>query len=243
MGGSSLAAEVMRQTFGVLPGFPNLMVLDTTDPQAIRLATESIDLANTLFIVSTKSGSTTETLALYRYYYHLVAAERGDPAGQQFIAITDAGSMLETIARDHGFWRVFLNPEDIGGRYSVLSYFGLVAAAVMGLDLDRLIASAPRQTACERHIPTRRTPAVVGRMLGALAQQGRDKVCIVATPGSPASASGRNNWLRRAPAKKAKASSRWRALFRTTCAILTTIRCSLLRLTARLPRSTARSAT
>jgi glucose-6-phosphate isomerase len=184
MGGSSLAAEVMRQTFGVLPGFPNLMVLDTTDPQAIRLATESIDLANTLFIVSTKSGSTTETLALYKYYYHLVAEERGDQAGQQFIAITDAGSMLENIARDHGFRRVFLNPDDIGGRYSVLSYFGLVPAAVMGLDLDRLIASARRMaTACERHIPTTRNPAAwLGVALGTLAQQGRDKVCIVAAP-------------------------------------------------------------
>jgi transaldolase / glucose-6-phosphate isomerase len=184
MGGSSLAAEVMRHTFGVQDGYPDLMVLDTTDPQAIRLATEAIDLPNTLFIVATKSGSTTETLALFKHYYTLVAAERGDEAGAQFIAITDTGSPLEQTAHEHGFAHVFLNPENIGGRYSVLSYFGLVPAAIMGLDLDRLLLGARRMaTACDANVPTASNPgAWLGVAMAYLAQRGRDKVCIVAPP-------------------------------------------------------------
>ncbi len=184
MGGSSLAAEVMRQSFGVLPGFPDLMVLDTTDPQAITLAAEQFDLDNTLFIVSTKSGTTVETLSLYKHFYGLVSARHGDKAGEQFCAITDAGSRLEKIARDNAFRYLFLNPEDIGGRYSVLSYFGLVPAAIMGFDLDKLLASARRMaTACERNVPTTSNPAAwLGVMMGHLAEQGRDKVCLVASP-------------------------------------------------------------
>jgi transaldolase/glucose-6-phosphate isomerase len=184
MGGSSLAAEVMRQTFGVLPGFPDLMVLDTTDPQAIRLASETIDLEHTLFIVATKSGTTTETLALYKYYYSLIEEKRGTQAGEQFCAITDAGSLLEQVAREKKFKYVFLNPEDIGGRYSVLSYFGLVPAAIMGLDLDRLLASARRMAvACDRNIPTHSNPAAwLGVTMSYLAGQGIGKVSIVASP-------------------------------------------------------------
>lgn len=181
MGGSSLAAEAMRQTFGVLPGFPDLIVLDTTDPQAIRLATEGIDLDNTLFIVFSKSGTTIETLSLFKYFYQLIEERRGDKAGEQFCAITDAGTRLEITAHDKGFKYVFLNPEDIGGRYSVLSYFGLVPAAVMGLDLDRLITSARRMaTACESNVPTNSNPAAwLGVIMGLLARLGRDKVSMV----------------------------------------------------------------
>ncbi len=184
MGGSSLAAEVMRQTFGVMKGYPDLQVLDTTDPQAIRLATETIDRANTLFLVSTKSGSTTETLSLFKYFYHLIEQTRGDKAGDQFIAITDAGSPLEQIARERKFQRIFLNPEDIGGRYSVLSYFGLVPAAIMGLDVKKLLASARNMArACDRNVPVAGNPgAWLGVTMAYLAQQGRDKVCLVATP-------------------------------------------------------------
>ncbi|MBN2303828.1 MAG: bifunctional transaldolase/phosoglucose isomerase [Anaerolineae bacterium] len=184
MGGSSLAAEVMRQTFGVIPGFPDLIVLDTTDPQAINLAAETIDLDNTLFIVATKSGTTLETLSLYQYFYSLVAARHGDRAGEQFCAITDAGSRLEKLALDKGFQYTFINPEDIGGRYSVLSYFGLVPAAIMGLNLDKLLASARRMvTACERNVPTASNPAAwLGVIMGYLAGRGIDKVCLVASP-------------------------------------------------------------
>jgi transaldolase/glucose-6-phosphate isomerase len=184
MGGSSLAAEVMRQSFGVQPGFPDLIVLDTTDPQAIRLATEAVDLDNTLFIVSTKSGTTSETISLYRYFYSLIQEKRAEKAGEQFCAITDAGSPLEKMARDQNFRYLFLNPEDIGGRYSVLSYFGLVPAAVMGLDLDRLLASARQMaTACERNVPINSNPAAwLGATMGYLAEQGLDKVSLVASP-------------------------------------------------------------
>lgn len=184
MGGSSLAAEVMRHTFGVLPGFPDLMVLDTTDPQAIRLATEKIDLARTLFIVASKSGTTTETLSLYRYFYNLVEEQVGNRVGDQFCAITDAGTSLDTTAREKSFKYLFLNPEDIGGRYSVLSYFGLVPAAVMGLDLDRLLTGARRMAiACDSNVPTNSNPAAwLGVIMGLLARQGCDKVSIVASP-------------------------------------------------------------
>ncbi|MBN1678705.1 MAG: bifunctional transaldolase/phosoglucose isomerase [Anaerolineae bacterium] len=184
MGGSSLAAEVLRQTFGVVPGFPDLMVLDTTDPQAIWLATEAVDLDNTLFIVSTKSGSTIETLSLYKYFYDLVEANHGAKAGEQFCAITDAGSALETIARERNFKYLFLNPEDIGGRYSVLSYFGLVPATVMGLDLEKLLASARRMaTACASNIPTTSNPAAwLGVFMGVMARQDINKVCLITSP-------------------------------------------------------------
>ena len=184
MGGSSLAADVMRQTFGVQAGFPDLVVLDTTDPQAIALATDSIDLDRTLFIVSTKSGDTVETMSLYRYFYSLVAARHGEEAGAQFCAITDPGSALEKIAHDKRFKYLFLNPKDIGGRYSALSYFGLVPAAIMGLDLDRLLSSARNMAAaCGRNVPTASNPgAWLGAAMGHLAQRGRDKVCFVTSP-------------------------------------------------------------
>ncbi|WP_119072354.1 bifunctional transaldolase/phosoglucose isomerase [Aggregatilinea lenta] len=184
MGGSSLAAEVMRQTFGVIDGFPNLIVLDTTDPQSIRMATEEADLDNTLFMVSTKSGGTIETLSLFRYYYNLVEQKRGERAGEQFLAITDPGSDLETLAHEKGFKYLFLNPTDIGGRYSVLSYFGLVPAVAMGLDIDRLLESARRMaTACGPIIPAPNNPAAwLGVVMGCLTEQGVDKLCLVASP-------------------------------------------------------------
>ncbi|NDJ78469.1 MAG: bifunctional transaldolase/phosoglucose isomerase, partial [Chloroflexi bacterium] len=184
MGGSSLAAEVMRKTFGVLDNFPELIVLDTSDPQAIRLATEAIDLDNTLFIVSTKSGGTIETLSLYKHFYSLVQARHGEKAGEQFCAVTDSGSKLHDLANEQGFKYLFLNPEDIGGRYSVLSYFGLVPAAIMGLDLGRLLASARNMaTACRPSVPTSANPAAwLGAIMGYLDAVGRDKVCLVASP-------------------------------------------------------------
>ena len=184
MGGSSLAPDVLRRTFGSAEGFPALLVLDTTDPQAIRLATEAIDLDRTLFIVSTKSGTTIETVSLFKYFFSLVEARLGSAAGEQFCAVTDAGSPLDQIARERGFKYVFHNPPDIGGRYSALSYFGLVPAAVMGMDIDRLLESARRMvTACGPTIPTASNPAAwLGAAMGALAQRGADKLTLVASP-------------------------------------------------------------
>lgn len=184
MGGSSLATEVLRQTFGVIEGFPDLLVLDTTDPQSIRLATETIDLDRTLFIVSSKSGTTIETISLYKLFYAMVEERRGSAAGEQFCAITDAGTPLEQAARNRGFKYVFLNPRDIGGRYSALSYFGLVPAAVMGLEIERLLENARRMaTACGPIIPTAQNPAVwLGAAMVALAQRGADKLTTVASP-------------------------------------------------------------
>ena len=184
MGGSSLAAEVMTQTFGKLEGYPKLLILDTTDPQSISLATEEIDLDNTLFIVATKSGTTVETISLYKYFYGLVAARRGEQAGDQFLAITDPGSSLAALAEEKRFKYLFLNPADIGGRYSVLSYFGLVPAAAMGLDLARLRESVGRMvSACRPNIPAASNPAAwLGVAMGCLSMAGRDKVSIVASP-------------------------------------------------------------
>jgi len=185
MGGSSLATEVLRRTFGVIEGFPDLMVLDTTDPQAIRLATEAIDLDHTLFIVASKSGTTIETVSLCSLFYNLVKERRGSEAGAQFCAVTDAGTPLEETAREQGFKYIFLNPPDIGGRYSALSYFGLVPAVVMGLDIERLLESARRMaTACGPIIPTMKNPAVwLGAAMGAIAQRGADKLTLLASPG------------------------------------------------------------
>jgi glucose-6-phosphate isomerase len=184
MGGSSLGAEVMRQTWGVMPGYPDLKVLDTTDPQAISLATQAIDLDRTLFIVSTKSGGTVETTSLYKYYWNMVSERHGTKAGEQFCAITDAGSDLDKMARENKFKYLFLNPEDIGGRYSVLSYFGLVPAVLMGLDLDKFLDSARRMaTACGANIPIFCNPAAwLGAVMGHLAEMGCDKVCLVSSP-------------------------------------------------------------
>ena len=132
MGGSSLGPEVLRQSFGSAPGYLELIVLDSTVPAWVQSVTEAIDPARTVFLVSSKSGSTTEPNMFYAYFRHLVEKAVGQAdAGQHFIAVTDSGSSLEKMAKKQGFRRVFLNPSDIGGRYSVLSYFGLVPAAVI----------------------------------------------------------------------------------------------------------------
>ncbi|MCL4394462.1 MAG: bifunctional transaldolase/phosoglucose isomerase, partial [Chloroflexi bacterium] len=177
MGGSSLCVEVCRDTFGSAKGYPNLFVLDTTDPSEIRALERKLDPARTLFIIASKSGGTTETLSHYRYF-----AERA-PA-KNFVAITDAGSGLERLAREKGFRRVFLNPADIGGRYSALSYFGLVPAAVMGIDLARLLERADEMArACGPDVPADKNPGLwLGVVLGTLAQKGRDKITLNASP-------------------------------------------------------------
>ena len=175
MGGSSLAPEVMQATFGTARGFLDLHVLDTTDPVQIRETEAGLDLGKTLFIVASKSGGTIETMSQFAYFWSK------QPEGRQYVAITDPGSSLERLARDHAFREVFLNPPEIGGRYSALSYFGLVPAALIGVDLDRLLGRANEMArACDAGVPVAENPgAVLGAMLGEAAVAGRDKLTLI----------------------------------------------------------------
>ena len=142
MGGSSLGPEVLRRSIGGAPGFPVLRVLDSTSPEVIGALRSELDLARTLFIISSKSGSTIEPNALYAYFRAEVEAVVGDTAGSHFVAVTDPGSSLAGLGADAGFRRVFLADPNIGGRYSVLSHFGLVPAAIAGIDIGKLLDSA-----------------------------------------------------------------------------------------------------
>ena len=184
MGGSSLGPEVLRQTFTRAPGYPDLTVLDSVVPAAVRAVTDAVEPARTLFLVSSKSGGTIEPNVLYKYFRSLVDGAVGEgQAGQSFVAITDEGSSLETLAGAQGFRRLFLNPSDLGGRYSVLSYFGLVPATLMGIDLGELLARAESmRDACRPDVPVADHPgAWLGAAMGASALSGRDKLTIVAS--------------------------------------------------------------
>ncbi|MBI2886047.1 MAG: bifunctional transaldolase/phosoglucose isomerase [Chloroflexi bacterium] len=185
MGGSSLAPEVLRTTFGVAPGYLDLAVLDTTDPAAIRSLEASLPLEHTLFIVSSKSGTTTETLAYYRYFFERLRGRVGERAPEHFVAITDPDTPLEQLAREQGFRRVFANPPDIGGRYSALSYFGLAPAALLGMDLAGLLDRADIMAhACMPGVPAADNPGLwLGAIMGTLAKAGRDKVTLLLSPG------------------------------------------------------------
>lgn len=188
MGGSSLAPEVLSKTFGVQPDFPRLLMLDSTDPTQIRGVEKAVDLKRSLFIVASKSGTTIETDCLFRYFF-----EKTGSNGSQFIAITDPDSSLEKQAREHGFREVFLNPPDIGGRYSALSYFGMVPAAMTGLDLTQLWASAERMfKACGPKIVGKDHPGItLGAIMGTLGSKGQDKVTIRCSP----SIESFGNWI------------------------------------------------
>lgn len=185
MGGSSLAPEFFARTFPQKEGYLKLAVLDSTDPGAVRNLERNLDLSHTLFIVSTKSGSTEETLSFYKYFYSRCLEKFGEEmAGEHFIAITDPGSKLVGIAAERHFRATFLNDPEIGGRYSALSYFGLVPAALMGVDLHRLLASARSMMhACSPLHPTRENPgAALGAAMGALANQGINKLTLAVSP-------------------------------------------------------------
>ncbi len=181
MGGSSLAPEVMRVTFGVAKGYLDLAVLDSTDPAAVLAADARSDHARTLYLVSSKSGGTAEINAMFRFFWDRVVAVKGRRAGENFVAITDPGTSLEALAKERGFRRIFVNPPEIGGRYSVLSYFGLVPAALMGLDVARLLERAQAMSlACGAGQPAERNPGLrLGAALGALAAAKRDKVTFI----------------------------------------------------------------
>jgi transaldolase/glucose-6-phosphate isomerase len=187
MGGSSLGPEVLRRTFGVRPGHPNLLVLDSTDPAQVLARERDVDLARTLVLVASKSGTTLEPDLFMRYFFDRVRAVVGErAAGSRFIAITDPGSKLEHTARELGFRGVELGNLGVGGRYSVLSVFGLVPAAVMGLDVGRLLESARSMVeSCRADgAAAEENPGLaLGAALGALAGRGRDKVTIAASPG------------------------------------------------------------
>ena len=175
MGGSSLAAEVFERTFGSADGALELIVLDTTHPVTIERVAGELELDRTLFIVASKSGGTTETISQFAFFWDRI------PNGPQFVAITDPGTSLETLARERRFRKVFLNPEDIGGRYSALSYFGLVPAALIGAPLHEVLDRAKEmQTASERMLPAAQRPgATLGAMMGESAGAGRDKLTLV----------------------------------------------------------------
>ena len=183
MGGSSLAPEVLRRTFGKQEGYPELLVLDSTDPDTVAEFREKVDVAHTLFVVSSKSGTTTEPLSFYRYWYAEVGKVKENP-GENFLAVTDPGTKMESDAARDKFKRVFLNPSDIGGRYSALSYFGIVPAALMGVDIRKLLDRAERVIhACSQVVPASENPgARLGAIIGECAKAGRDKLTIIADP-------------------------------------------------------------
>jgi glucose-6-phosphate isomerase/transaldolase/glucose-6-phosphate isomerase len=182
MGGSSLCPEVLRLTFGSRRGYPELIVLDSTVPAWVRRVAQRIDARRTLFIVSSKSGGTIEVMSFFKYFWSLIEKKKRARAGENFVAITDPGTRLEALAAQHGFRRAFLNPSDIGGRYSALSYFGLVPAALTGLDLNALLDPALKMMrACNTDAAVN-PGAVLGAALGSLAQLGRDKVTLVSSP-------------------------------------------------------------
>jgi transaldolase/glucose-6-phosphate isomerase len=182
MGGSSLGPEVLGATFGSAPGFPELIVLDSTDPAQVRRVAGMIDPAKTLFIVSSKSGSTLEPDVLHSYFFDIVQKAVGEgKAGEHFVAVTDPGSKLETTAKAQGFWRLFHGEPTIGGRYSILSNFGMVPAAVIGLDVRAAFETvATMVRACGPSAPPAANPGFqLGSLLGVGAAAGRDKVSLI----------------------------------------------------------------
>ena len=179
MGGSSLCPDVLRNTFGPVKGHPKLHVLDTTDPATILSVRSRITLARSLFIVGSKSGETTETLSHFAYFF-----DQTKKNGKQFAAITDPGTSLEKLAKSSGFRWIFTNPPDIGGRYSALSYFGLVPGALMGVDFEEMLQRAVEmEHSCADTVPADKNPGVwLGAAMGALAVKGRNKVTLITSP-------------------------------------------------------------
>jgi glucose-6-phosphate isomerase len=184
MGGSSLGPEVFRATFGPSRGFPRLWVLDSTVPGWVQQVTQAIDPARSLFILASKSGGTIEVMSLFAHFWERVHQTPGHQGGAQFLAITDPGTGLEKLAAEHRFWRIFTNPPDIGGRYSVLSYFGLVPASLMGIDVTQLLSRATAMAqACRIQPPLGENPgAELGATMASLAQAGRNKITMIASP-------------------------------------------------------------
>lgn len=186
MGGSSLCPEVLSLTYPQTPGFPCLHILDSTDPAQIRSVEKKINLAKTLFIVSSKSGSTLEPNIYKQYFFERVSQTVGaDKAGSHFVAVTDPGSKMQQVAETDHFRHIFKGVPSIGGRYSALSNFGMVPAAAMGLDIDKFLARTKQMVdACAPSTPVEQNPGVLlGIILGSAAILGRDKVTLITSPG------------------------------------------------------------
>ncbi|GAA08490.1 bifunctional protein [transaldolase and glucose-6-phosphate isomerase] [Acetobacter tropicalis NBRC 101654] len=185
MGGSSLGPEVLAETFGKHEGFGHLYVLDSTDPQQVATYAKKIDPANTLFIVASKSGGTLEPNIMLAYFHDLAKKALGEKVGSHFVAITDPGSKLEALAKKEGFWKIFAGEPQIGGRYSVLSNFGLVPAAASGIPVKLFLEDALRGVRMsDASVPPAQNPGVLlGTILGVAATQfGHDKLTVIATP-------------------------------------------------------------
>ncbi len=186
MGGSSLCVEVMEKTFGKTEGYPQFHILDSTDPAQIRALESQIDINRTIFIVSSKSGSTLEPNIFKQYFFEKVKQAVGAvEAGKRFIAITDPGSHLQKVAESDGFRQIFFGLPSIGGRYSALSNFGMIPAAIQGVDISRFLDSVEEMVqSCASVVPASQNPgAILGAILGTLQRAGRDKVTIFTSPG------------------------------------------------------------
>ncbi len=184
MGGSSLCPLVLSKTFGSAQDFPELQILDTTDPEEIEKIESHGMWDSTLFVFASKSGTTIEPSAQFNYFWSILEKDLENP-GRHFIAITDPGTPLDDLAQKHDFWKIFRNPPDIGGRYSALSYFGLVPAALIGIDTGKLLSRAEEMIQkCGPNVPWQQNPGyLLGEFLGEYAAQSRDKLNIFTDPG------------------------------------------------------------
>jgi glucose-6-phosphate isomerase len=183
MGGSSLCPEVLAVTFGQQAGFPALYIVDSTDPAQVKAARDKVNLAETLVVVASKSGSTLEPNVLKQYFFEeMKKAVGAEKAGSHFLAITDPGSKMEQVAKANGFRHIFYGDPQIGGRFSALSNFGVVAATVAGLDTKKLLAEAAKAVASAKLAPVENPAVQLGLLLGSAANTGRDKITIFTSP-------------------------------------------------------------
>lgn len=180
MGGSSLCSEVTRRLFGARSGYPRLSVLDSTVPEAVHILESRLDLKRTLFVVASKSGTTTEPAVFHRYFYDRVKSVKGEKAGENFVAVTDPDTQLGRDAKADNFRRIFINQPDIGGRYSALSYFGMVPAAISGVDVATLLDRAVHASHIAQLPGVKKNPAaMLGTVIGSLSMKGRDKLTLI----------------------------------------------------------------
>jgi glucose-6-phosphate isomerase len=180
MGGSSLCVEVLRDTFGEADGYPKMHVLDSTHPDQVYAIEQACNLDRTLFIVASKSGTTLEPECYYNYFWERLA--KSSNRSSQFVAITDPGTALEKLGAERNFRAVFSNPQDIGGRYSALSYFGMLPAALMGINIEEILSRASSEAGLSKAEEERNVPLTLGIFMGRGAMGGRDKLTIVTDP-------------------------------------------------------------